>query len=157
MSVVRTSDEWLSSSRWMAAVHPVTALPLFPPVLTQQPSLSPLHHGLRRAVRLVICSAKAGGPCGRTAPSHGESGQGEYVRDLDRESLASGKLYPPLTRTVARARGPPSLLSDAPRRRTTCPRGTSRGTLLRRMRGFPGCNRLVRAFPRRAVHAYRTA
>ena len=58
---------------------------------------------------LSICSAKVGGPCGRTAPSHGESGQGEYVRDLDREPLASGKLYPPLTRTVARARGPPSI------------------------------------------------
>ena len=42
MSVVRTSDEWLSSSRWMAAVHPVTALLLFRPVLTQQPSLSSL-------------------------------------------------------------------------------------------------------------------
>ena len=42
MSVVRTSDEWLSSSRWMAAVHPVTALPLFRPILTQQPSLSSL-------------------------------------------------------------------------------------------------------------------
>ena len=49
MPVVRKSDEWLSSSRWMAALHPVTALPLFPPVLTQQPSLSPLHHGLHRA------------------------------------------------------------------------------------------------------------
>ena len=58
---------------------------------------------------LSICSAKVGGPCGRTAPSHGESGQGEYVSDLDREPLASGKLYPPLTRTVARARGPPSI------------------------------------------------
>ena len=42
MSVVRTSDEWLSSSRWMAAVHPLTALLLFRPVLTQQPSLSSL-------------------------------------------------------------------------------------------------------------------
>ena len=42
MSVVRTSDEWLSSSRWMAPVHPVTALLLFRPVLTQQPSLSSL-------------------------------------------------------------------------------------------------------------------
>ena len=42
MPVVRTSDEWLSSSRWMAAVHPVTALLLFRPVLTQQPSLSSL-------------------------------------------------------------------------------------------------------------------
>ena len=42
MSVVRTSDEWLSSSRWMAPVRPVTALLLFRPVLTQQPSLSSL-------------------------------------------------------------------------------------------------------------------
>ena len=42
MPVVRMSDEWLSSSRWMAAVHPVTALLLFRPVLTQQPSLSSL-------------------------------------------------------------------------------------------------------------------
>ena len=42
MSVVRTSDEWLSSSRWMAPVHPVTALLLFRPVLTQQPSISSL-------------------------------------------------------------------------------------------------------------------
>jgi hypothetical protein len=42
VSVVRTSDEWLSSSRWMAPVHPVTALLLFRPVLTQQPSLSSL-------------------------------------------------------------------------------------------------------------------
>ena len=42
MPVVRTSDEWLSSSRWMAPVHPVTALLLFRPVLTQQPSLSSL-------------------------------------------------------------------------------------------------------------------
>ena len=58
--------------------------------------------------RLAIFSAKAGGPCGRTAPSPGESAQGEHVHDLDHELLASGKLYPPLTRTVARARGPPS-------------------------------------------------
>ena len=58
--------------------------------------------------RLAICSAKAGGPCGRTAPSPGESDQGEHVHDLDREHLASGKLYPPLMRTVARAREPPS-------------------------------------------------
>ena len=147
----------LSSSRWMAAARPATGMPLLQPVLTLQPSLSPLHHGSVERALLVICSANVGGPCGCIAPSQGESGQREYVCDLDREPLTSGKLYPPLTRTVARARGPPSLLSDAPRRRTTCPRGTSRGTLLRRMRGFPGCNRLVRAFPRRAVHAYRTA
>ena len=50
---------------------------------------------------------------------------------------------------------PPSLRRASPR--TTCPRGPSRGTLLRRLRGFPGCNRLGRACPRRAVHAYRTA
>ena len=49
------------------------------------------------------------------------------------------------------------LHSDAPRRRTTCPRGPSRGTLLRRLRGFPGFNRLGRACSRRVVHAYRTA
>ena len=48
MSVVRTSDEWLSSSRWMAPVHPVTALLLFRPVLTQQPSLSSLLVSQRR-------------------------------------------------------------------------------------------------------------
>ena len=42
-SVVRTSDEWLSSSRWMAAMRPVAGLPWFPPVLTQEPSLSPHH------------------------------------------------------------------------------------------------------------------
>ena len=46
MPVVRTSDVWLSSSRWMTDVHPVTALPLFRPVLTQQPSLSSLLSGL---------------------------------------------------------------------------------------------------------------
>ena len=50
MSVVRTSDEWLSSSRWMAPVHPVTALLLFRPVLTQQPSISSL------LVQLAIAS-----------------------------------------------------------------------------------------------------
>ena len=59
--------------------------------------------------RLAIFSAKAGGPCGRTAPSPGESDRGEHVHDLHRERLASGKLYPPLTRTVARRRGPPSI------------------------------------------------
>ena len=50
MSVIRTSDEWLSSSRWMAPVHPVTALLLFRPVLTQQPSISSL------LVQLAIAS-----------------------------------------------------------------------------------------------------
>ena len=98
----------LSSSRWMAAARPATGMPLLQPVLTQQPSLSPLHHWKRRACAPCICSAKVGGPRGRTAPSPGESGRGEHVHDLDREPLASGKLYPPLTRTVARARGPPS-------------------------------------------------
>ena len=52
MSVVRTSDEWLSSSRWMAPVHPVTALLLFRPVLTQQPSLSSLLMPLLTPARL---------------------------------------------------------------------------------------------------------
>ena len=52
MPVVRTSDEWLSSSRWVAAVHPVTALPLFRPVLTQQPSLSSLLMPLAMSQRL---------------------------------------------------------------------------------------------------------
>ena len=93
----------LSSSRWMAAARPATGMPLLQPVLTQQPSLSPLHHWKRRACAPCGFSAKAGGPCGRTAPSHGESGRGEYVHDLDCEPLASGKLYPPLTRTVARS------------------------------------------------------
>jgi hypothetical protein len=101
----------------MAAARPATGMPLLQPVLTPQPSLSYSTMGSVERARLAICSAKAGGPCGRTAPSPGESGQGEHVHDLDREPLASGKLYPPLTRTVARARGPPSLLSDAPRRR----------------------------------------
>ena len=99
----------LSSSRWMAAARPATGMPLLQPVLTQQPSLSPLHHWKRRACAPCGCSAKAGGPCGCTAPSPGESGRGEHVRDQYREPLASGKLYPPLTRTVARARGPPSI------------------------------------------------
>ena len=58
---------------------------------------------------LPSCSAKVGGPCGLTAPSHGESARGGHVRDLGRERLASGKLYLPLTRTVACARGPPSI------------------------------------------------
>ena len=95
----------LSSSRWMAAARPATGMPLLQPVLTPQPSLSYSTMGSVERARLAICSAKAGGPCGRTAPSPGESGQGEHVHDLDREPLASGKLYPPLTRTVARARG----------------------------------------------------
>ena len=98
----------LSSSRWMAAARPATGMPLLQPVLTPQPSLSYSTMGSVERARLAICSAKAGGPCGRTAPSPGESDRGEHVRDLDRERLASGKLYPPLTRTVARARGPPS-------------------------------------------------
>ena len=99
----------LSSSRRMAAARPATGMPLLQPVLTPQPSLSYSTMGSVERARLAICSAKAGGPCGRTAPSPGESGQGEHVHDLDREPLASGKLYPPLTRTVARARGPPSI------------------------------------------------
>ena len=41
--------------------------------------------------RLVTCSARVG------------------VHDKYRNRLASSKLYPPLTRTVARARGPPSI------------------------------------------------
>ena len=68
MPVVRTSDEWLGSSRWMAAVHPATALRLFRPILTQQPSPSPLHHGcvelcaLSRPRRVVhACRTARGG------------------------------------------------------------------------------------------------
>ena len=142
----------------MAAARPATGMPLLQPVLTPQPSLSYSTMGSVERARLAICSAKAGGPCGRTAPSHGESGRVEHVCDLDREPLASGKLNPPLTRTSSRARGPPSI---TPTRLaaacTTCPRWPSLGTLLRRLRGFPGCNQLGRACPRRVVHAYRTA
>ena len=108
--------------------------------------------------RLAHCSAKAGGPCGRTAPSQWESGQGEHVRDLDREPLASGKLYPPLTRTVARARGPPSFTPthlaaarhapEGPRAAPSCDGCAA---------SLAGCNRLGRACPRRAAHAYLTA
>ena len=58
MSVVRTSDEWLSSSRWMAAVHPVTALLLFRPVLTQQPSLSSLLMPLARGQRSLSAAQR---------------------------------------------------------------------------------------------------
>ena len=47
--------------------------------------------------------------------------------------------------------------SDAPRRRTTCPRGPSRGTVLRRLRGSPRSLRLRRARSRRAVHTLCTA
>ena len=56
----------------------------------------------------MICSARVGVPCGRTAPPKEESGRGEHVRDLDRRHLACCLLYPPLTSTVARDRGPPS-------------------------------------------------
>ena len=113
MSVVRTSDEWLSSSRWMAAVHPVTALLLFRPVLTQQPSLSSLLIARYRQAQLVSSSARADRPCGATAPVQEETGREEHVRDLDRRHLACCSLYPPLASTVARAGGPPS---DTPTR-----------------------------------------
>ena len=113
MSVVRTSDEWLSSSRWMAAVHPVTALLLFRPVLTQQPSLSSLLMRLLWTQRLVSSSARADRPCGATAPVQEETGRDEHFRDLDRRHLACCSLYPPLASTVARAGGPPS---DTPTR-----------------------------------------
>ena len=113
MSVVRTSDEWLSSSRWMAPVHPVTALLLFRPVLTQQPSLSSLLVRLLPPAQLVSSSARADRPCGATAPVQEETGREEHVRDLDRRHLACCSLYPPLASTVARAGGPPS---DTPTR-----------------------------------------
>ena len=113
MSVVRTSDEWLSSSRWMAPAHPVTALLLFRPVLTQQPSLSSLLMRLLWTQRLVSSSARADRPCGATAPVQEETGREEHVRDLYRRHLACCSLYPPLASTVARAGGPPS---DTPTR-----------------------------------------
>ena len=114
MSVVRTSDEWLSSSRWMAAVHPLTALLLFRPVLTQQPSLSSLLMPLAMSHRaLVSSSARVDRPCGATAPVQEETDREEHFRDLDRRPLACCSLYPPLSSTVARAGGPPS---DTPTR-----------------------------------------
>ena len=113
MLVVRKSDEWLSSSRWMAPVHPVTALLLFRPVLTQQPSISSLLVQLANSQRLVSSSARADRPCGATAPVQEETGREEHVRDLDRRHLACCSLYPPLASTVARAGGPPS---DTPTR-----------------------------------------
>ena len=113
MSVVRTSDEWLSSSRWMAAVHPVAALLLFRPVFTQQPSLSSLLIARYKASAAVSSSARADRPCGATAPVQEETGREEHVRDLDRRHLACCSLYPPLASTVARAGGPPS---DTPTR-----------------------------------------
>ena len=113
MSVVRTSDEWLSSSRWMAAVHPVTALLLFRPVLTQQPSLSSLLVLANEPAPLVSSSARADRPCGATAPVQEETGREEHVRDLDRRPLACCSLYPPLASTAARVGGPPS---DTPTR-----------------------------------------
>ena len=78
---------------------------MFRPVLTQEPSLSPLTIRAEAvSKRLVSSSAKVGGPCGRTGSFHQESDLLEYFRDLYRATLAFGKLNPPLTRTVARAR-----------------------------------------------------
>ena len=110
MPVVRTSDVWLSSSRWMTDVHPVTALPLFRPVLTQQPSLSSLlmQLAIYDSSELVSSSARADRLCGATAPVQEKTGREEHVRDLYRRHLACCSLYPPLASTVARAGGPPS-------------------------------------------------
>ena len=98
------SNKWLSIIRWVAAVSPPTGFPLFRPVLTQEPSLSPLTIRAEGCERLVSSSAIVGGPCGRTGSFHQESDLLEHVRDLYRAHLAFDKLNPPLTITVARAR-----------------------------------------------------
>ena len=87
----------LSSSRWMAAARPATGMHLLLPVLTPELSLSPLLMVVRAFGVLSESSVRAGGPCGLTAPSHGESARGEHVRDLDRRPLACCSVYPPLT------------------------------------------------------------
>ena len=74
----------LSSSRWMAAAHPATSLPLLQPVLTPEPSLSPLLMVVRECGVRDESSVRAGGPCGPTAASQEETGRGEHVRGLDR-------------------------------------------------------------------------
>ena len=74
----------LSSSRWMAAARPATGLPLLQPVLTPEPSLSPLLMVVRECGVRDESSVRAGGPCGPTASSQEETGRGEHVRGLDR-------------------------------------------------------------------------
>ena len=81
---------------------------MFRPVLTQSLSLSPLTIRAEGCEHLVSSSARVGGPCCRTGSFHQESDLLEQVRDLYRATLAFGKLNPPLTRSVARARWPPS-------------------------------------------------